>query len=180
MTPPSRVLPVVLTSLFFMAGCVGIPSTYQPPVERKPMTGPGSSALGSVVSMSDPDANAYIVKDISAAVESGAWRWAFKRPELRFRLAGVKDAKLAVDLAIAKEAFDVTGPVTIFFFVNGQLLEAVRYGQPGNKRFEKAVPAGWLRPDAMTRVTLEIDKLYKSPQDGAELGFVLSRVGFVR
>lgn len=180
MTPPCKLLPGVLTSLLFMAGCVNIPSTYQPPIERKPVTGPAPGVLGSLVSMSDPDANSYIVKDVSAAVESGAWRWVFRRPELRFRLAGVKDAKLVVDLAIAKEAFDATGPVTISFFVNDQLLEAVRYDQPGNKRFEKPVPAGWLRPDAMTRVALEIDKLYKSPQDGAELGFVLSRVGFVR
>jgi len=92
----------------------------------------------------------------------------------------VKDVKLVVDFAVAKETFDATGPVTISFFVNDRLLEAVRYDQPGDKHYEKLVPAGWLRPDAMTTVAAEIDKLYRAPQDGAELGFILTRVGFIQ
>ncbi|HSW50122.1 MAG TPA: hypothetical protein VLH09_08105 [Bryobacteraceae bacterium] len=180
MTTASRLLPGALALALLLTGCVNIPSTYQPPIERRPTTGPGSGALGSMISMNDPGAQAYIVRDVSATVESGAWRWAFKRPELRFALARVKDVKLAVDLTVAKETFDATGPVTISFFVNDRLLEAVRYDQPGDKHFEKLVPAGWLRPDAMTTVSAEIDKLYKSPLDGAELGFILSRAGFIQ
>ena len=180
MTTATKLWPLLLALTLALAGCVNIPSTYAPPIERKPVTGYGSNALASIVSMNDPNAKAHILKDVSATVESGAWRWVFKRPELRFALAGVKDVKLVMDFAIAKETFDATGPVTISFFVNDRLLEAVRYDQPGNKHFEKPVPAGWLRPDAMTTVAAEIDKLYKSPQDGAELGFILSRAGFTR
>lgn len=180
MTTASRLLPGVLALTLLLTGCVNISSTYQPPIERRATTGPGSAVLGSMVSMSDPDAMTYIVKDVSPTVESGAWRWAFKRPELRFALASVKDVKLVVDLAVAKETFDATGPVTISFFVNDRLLEAVRYDQPGAKHYEKLVPAGWLRPDAMTTVAVEIDKLYRSPQDGAELGFILTRAGFIQ
>ncbi len=179
MTAASGRLTCALASLLLLAGCVDIPSTYQPPIERRPVTGAGSGALGSAVEMNNPGAAAYIVKDISPTVENGAWRWAYKRPELRFALARVKDVRLVVDLAVPTETFNATGPVTISFSVNGRLLEAVRYDQPGNKRFEKPVPAGWLRQDAMTVVTLEIDKLYKPPAWGAELGFTLSRVGFV-
>ena len=173
----STCLPALMLAL---AGCVNIPSTYAPPLERKPVTGYGSNTQAGVVSMSDPDAKAHIVRDVSATVESGAWRWVFKRPELRFALAGVKDVKLVMDFAIAKETFDATGPVTISFFVNDRLIEAVRYDQPGNKHYEKPVPADWLRADGITTVAAEIDKLYKSPHDGAELGFILSRVGFTQ
>ena len=179
MTAAAKLSPCLLALMLTLAGCVNISSTYAPPIERKPVTGYGSTQA-SVVSMSDPDAKAHIVKDVSATVESGAWRWAFKRPELRFALAAVKDVKLVMDFAIAKETFDATGPVTISFFVNDRLLEAVRYDQPGNKHYERAVPADWLRPDAMTTLAAEIDKLYKSPQDGVELGFILSRAGFTQ
>jgi len=179
-TTAAKLSPCLLALMLTLAGCVNIPSTYAPPVERRPVTGYGSNTLASVVSMSDPSAKAHIVKDVSATIESGAWRWAFKRPELRFALAGVKDVKLVMDFAIAKETFDATGPVTISFFVNDRLIEAVRYDQPGNKHYEKPVPADWLRPDAMTTLAAEIDKLYKSPQDGAELGFILSRAGFTQ
>jgi len=179
-TTASKLSQGLLALMLTLAGCVNIPSTYAPPIERRPVTGYGSSALASVVSMNDPNANAHIVKDVSATVEGGAWRWAFKRPELRFALAWVKDVNLVMDFAIAKETFDATGPVTISFFVNDRLIEAVRYDQPGTKHYEKPVPADWLRPDAMTTVAAEIDKLYKSPHDGAELGFILSRVGFTQ
>jgi hypothetical protein len=151
-----------------------------PPVERKPVTGYAAGSVTSVVSLGDPGADAHIVKDISANVESGAWRWAFKRPELRFALTRVQGVKLVMDLAIAKQTFDATGPVSISFFVNDRLLETVRYDQPGNQLFEKAVPADWIRTEGFTTVAAEIDKLYKSPADGAELGFILSRVGFVQ
>ena len=102
MTTASRLSPGVLALTLLLTGCVNISSTYQPPIERRATTGPGSAMLGSMVSMSDPDAMTYIVRDVSPTVESGAWRWAFKRPELRFALASVKDVKLVVDLTVAK------------------------------------------------------------------------------
>jgi hypothetical protein len=170
---------VILSMSSALVGCVKIPSTYAPPMERKPVTGYGANSFGNIVSMSDASAPAHIVKDISPTVESGSWRWAFKRPEMRFAVTRARNVRLSLDLGLAKEAMDATGPVTLSYFVNGRLLEAVRYDQPGNKHYEKPVPADWLRTDAMNTVAIEIDKLFKSPQDGVQLGFILSRAGFI-
>ncbi len=161
------------------AGCVSIPNTYAPPMERRPVTGYGFNAFGSMVAMNAPDAPEHIVQDISPKVESGAWRWAFRRPVMRFALTRVKGVKVSVDFGLAKEAMDATGPVTLSYFVNDKLLESVRYDKPGKQHYEKPVPPEWLRADSMTTLAIEIDKLFKSPQDGVQLGFILSRAGFI-
>jgi hypothetical protein len=170
---------VLLTALALLTtGCVNIPDVYAPPVERRPVTGQGPNLFGSIVAMNDASAPQHIVKDVSPSLESGSWRWAAKRPELRFVVSKVNDAKLLMDFAIAKLTFDQTGPVSISFLVNDRLLEKVRYETPGSRSFEKPVPAGWLYTDRMNTIAAEIDKVYVS-KDGAVLGFILSRAGFV-
>jgi hypothetical protein len=178
-TRASAFSPAAFLLALGLAGCVSIPDTYAPPMERRPVTGYGSNSFGAVVSMSDPSAPAHIVKDISPSLESGAWRWTLQRPELRFTVSRVKDVRFVMDFAVAKTTFDSTGPVTISFYVNGKLLDKVRYDEPGNKHFEKPVPPEWLATDRMNTVAAEIDKMYVSPQDGNQLGFILSRAGFI-
>jgi hypothetical protein len=170
--------PLVLAWALCLAGCVSIPDTYAPPMERRPVTGYGTNEFGSIVSMNEPGARSHIIKEVSPVLESGAWRWAGKRPELRFVVTRTKNVRLVMDFAVAKLTFDSTGPVTFSFFVNDRLLERVRYDQPGNKHYEKLVPAEWLWTDRMNTIAAEIDKVHVSPADGATLGFILSRVGF--
>jgi len=135
--------------------------------------------VGSFVGMSDQDADAHILRDVSPVTEGSAWRWTFQRPELRFWVESTTRQKLAADFAIAVEAFKVTGPVMVSFYVNAKLLGKQACPQPGNYHFEKAVPAAWLRTDRITVVAAEVDKIWVSPVDGARLGFVLTRIGFV-
>lgn len=161
-----------------LSGCVSIPDTYAPPMERKPVTGFGTNAFGSIVSMGDPGARVHIIKDVSPVLEGGSWRWTGQRPEFRFIVTRTKNVKLVMDFAVAKATFDATGPVTFSFFVNDQLLDRVRYSEPGNKHYEKPVPPEWLRTDQMSTIAVELDKVQVSPLDGAKLGFILSRVGF--
>ncbi|MFB3778873.1 MAG: hypothetical protein ACE141_14740 [Bryobacteraceae bacterium] len=161
-----------------LAGCVSIPDTYAPPMERKPVTGFGTNSFGSIVGMGEPGARMHIIKDVSPVVEGGSWRWSGKRPELRFIVTRTENVKLVMDFAVAKATFDATGPVTFSFFVNDQLLDKVRYDAPGDKHYEKPVPPEWLRTDQMSTIAVEIDKVQVSPLDGAALGFILSRVGF--
>ena len=154
------------------------PESYAPPLQRRLPPGPEPRPVGSFVSMSDPDADAHILRDISRVAE-GAWRWTYQRPELRFWVDSTAHQKLAADFTIAAGTFKTTGPVTVSFFVNGKLLGKQRCPKPGHYRFEKAVPAGWLRTDDFTVVAAEADKLWVSPADGARLGFILTRIGFV-
>lgn len=166
--------------MLLLCGCgAPAPEGYPPPLQRRLPSGREPRPVGALVSMSDPYSDAHIVRDVSPAAEGSAWRWTFRRPELRFWLEQTARQKLVVDFSIAADTFKETGPVTMTFFVNGQPLGQRRCPKPGPYRFEKAVPAAWLRTDDFTLVAAEADKLWTSPADGARLGFILSRIGFV-
>jgi hypothetical protein len=126
--------------------------------------------------MSDPDAELYLVRDIPGAVE-GAWRWTGKRPTIKLRPKTKEQLKYTIDFAIPEVTFKETGPVTLTFFVNDHVVDSVRYTEQGNKHFEKPVPADWIPTDQDVQVGAEIDKVWIAPQDKAQLGFLLIRIG---
>jgi hypothetical protein len=129
--------------------------------------------------MGDPAAGLHIVRGIQDTVEGIGWRWAHERPELAFELPRAEDWKLRMDFAFPDSNFKVTGPVTVSFFINGKLLGTERYTTPGEKRFEKAVPPGWLQAGRAATVSAEIDPPWIAPADKVKLGFVLYGAGFV-
>ena len=162
-----------------LAGCRSMPETYAPPVQRQPLTAPApAGSAGYFVSMSDPLAGTYIVRDVSATTEGGSWRWTYRRPGLRFFLPVTEHLKFTMDFAFPERLFRQTGPVTLTFRVNGQTLDTVRYEKGGHQRFEKAVPASMVRTGE-NFVEIVPDRVWVSPTDGAALGFILSAAGFV-
>jgi hypothetical protein len=169
----------LLLAGLFLTGCAGLPEAFPPPIQRNSQSGPEINPVGHFVSMNGPVADAHIVRDIALGLEAGAWRWTGQRPELRFRLSSVEGLRFTMDLALPDVTFAQRGPVAISFFINGHLLDKVRYDQGGQKHFEKPVPAAWLRTDADILVVAEIDKVWIAPADGARLGFILSRAGFI-
>ena len=61
--------------------------------------------------------------------------------------------------------------------MNGKLLDKIRYTTPGDKHFEKLVPADWLAVNTEATVALRVDKLYTAPRDNAQFGVILARMG---
>jgi hypothetical protein len=163
-----------------LTGCVSIPDTYRPPIERKPMVGGYHSELRDFIAMSDPAASDHIVNGISGKVEAGAWRWTDERFTLMFRVPSTTGNKLVMEFTISDETLAQTGPFHISYLVNGRLLDKVCYDSPGDKRFEKVVPPGRLREDAENIVAAELDKAYVAKADQKRLGVILLRAGFVR
>ncbi len=129
--------------------------------------------------MNDPDADSHIVSGIQD-VEGTGWRWTHDQPKLRFRLPSAEGWKFAMDIGLPEPNLKKTGPLTISVFVNGRLLDKTRYTTPGDRRFEKPVPAAFIDPSKDTVVLAVVDPPWVSPADGNKLGFVLHRAGFVR
>ncbi|HEY1338530.1 MAG TPA: hypothetical protein VGF59_13525 [Bryobacteraceae bacterium] len=126
--------------------------------------------------MEDPAAADYIVRDV--APEVGFQRWAFRSPELKFRVKSAEGLKFAMDFAVPEVTFRDTGPVTISGGVNGQSIGMMRCDHPGDYRFEKPVPAAAVDPERDVHVTLTAEPRWISPQDGAQLSFLLRGAGF--
>lgn len=133
-----------------------------------------------MVNMNDADAPSHIVSDVSPTLEGDTWRWTKQRPTLQVLLAKTGGLKFVTDFTVLEATLKQTGPVTISFYIGDKLLEKVRYDTPGFKHFEKPVEPGWLQTANDTTYSAQIDKLYVSPEDGAKLGFILTRMGFER
>ena len=169
----------LLCLTFALGACSRVPDTYAPPIQREPLAGRELRSLGSSVAMSDPMADAYIVRDVSRTTEGGQWRWAYQHPELRFFLDRVENRKFALDFSLPEITFKETGPITLTFRINGHPLDRVRFDRTGDHHYEKPVPASFLKPRADNFVAIETDKQWVSKVDGARLSFVLIRAGFV-
>ena len=118
------------------------------------------------------------MRDISPGLESGSWRWVFRRPELKFYLETDRNLNFEMNFSMPGATMHETGPVTLSIFINNRLLGKFRYDTEGIKRLVQKVPPGILKAGAINTVAIEPDKVWISKQDGAALGFILSGVGF--
>jgi hypothetical protein len=171
---------LLLLPLCFLLGCGNgnVPDYYAPPIQRKPLTGADPSPVGRFVNLAETNAEAYVIRDVNHGSEGDLWRWTRKRPELRFFLETIDHLDFKADFSIADATFKDTGPVTISVFINGNLLDKIKCAEPGEKHFSKPVPESFLHAKALNFVALDIDKVWVSKTDGAELGFILIRAGF--
>ena len=158
-------------------GCGSGLRWYPPPEQRPSLSLPSSVPFGCFVTMSDPNANSYIVGGFREQSE-GSWRWAHERPALQFYLPRVPRLRFLMDLTFPDQTFAQTGPVEVTIRIDGKVFDRVHYTTPGSQRYTKETPWEWLRADAVNTVALEPDKTAAGP-DGERLGFVLSRAGFV-
>jgi hypothetical protein len=173
-------LAVVLTALLLSVACVNQPQSFAPPIQRQPvLDGQAPKQARQVIEMADPDADAAIVQDIQHGA-SGPWRWTGRKPTVRLFVSSVEGRKLKVHYAIADSTFRDTGPLNLKFFVNGSLLATVAEAKPGEREFERAVPRESLRPNADNLFAIEIDKVWVSKVDGAQLGMILTSIGLTR
>jgi hypothetical protein len=160
-----------------LCGCQSIPD-YPIPEQRAPLKEFAMPAA-RVLNMDDPGVASRFVRDISPDL-SANWRWGFQRPAVRVRVRSIDRLKYVIDLALPEITFRDTGPVTITFTVNDQLLDRIRYASAGDHHFEKPVPADWLHIDEDAIVGAEIDKLWVAPGDGAKFGFIITRIGLIK
>jgi hypothetical protein len=151
---------------------------YPPPAQRPSFEG-FVLPPAHVVSMDDPDATLYFIRDISPGLAAN-WRWTDQRPAVRVRVRTADTLNYVIDFALPAATMKDTGPVTVTFTVNDHVLDRVRYAKPGPQHFQKPVPAEWLVINKDAAVGAEIDKPWVSKDDGGRLGFILTRIGLAR
>jgi hypothetical protein len=173
-----RLILLLVIGALLTVSCGREPGVFAVPPQRSSDLGHDPSAGLSVVTMDDPQADEYLVNDISP--DRGFRRWAFIRPELRFRLKDARHLVFTAEFTIPEVTFKVTGPVTVSYAVNGQTLGTLRCAQAGDFRVAAPVPEGLAEPDKPIRVTFEAKPRWISPEDGAQLSFLLRSAGFIQ
>ncbi len=168
----------VLILVLACAGCVSIPDSYAPPMQRHGMAGPDNRGLKHFIAMNDAAAPAHFLRDVSPELSDGLWRWTGQKPTLKFSLPSVGHLTLQIDFGIHDLLLKQAGPLTITYFVNGHALDKVTYSKEGQQHFEKAVDETWLVKNGINVVSFELDKVYVAPADGVKFGVTLIRAGF--
>jgi hypothetical protein len=175
----ARVRLVIAAATLLSSGCARYPDPSAPPPQRAPVEAVSLPAPPTIVEMGGPGAERAIVKDITGGQTNSSWRWTGQAPAVRVALKTTAALKFHAEFAIPEVTFRETGPVTIRWMVNGRVLDTVRYARPGSEQFEKPVPPDWLKPNSENVAGAELDKIYVAKGDGAKLGVILSRIGFV-
>lgn len=147
--PRSPTLALLPLALF--ASCNRLPQTFPPPAQRIALFVPKAGALGNFLSMADPNAAAYLVKDVVDR-GPGTWRWCYAHPVLRFALPAVTRVNFAMDFAIPARTMRDTGPVALTIRVNGVLLDRLLCDQPGKQHYAHPVPPELMRANAINLV----------------------------
>ena len=171
-----KTLLVVIGALLTVS-CAKQGKVYAAPEQRSLDLGPDPGGLGDFVAMDDPASDDYIVKDISSRRDFR--RWAFVAPELRFVVKEIRHSTFAAEFTIADVTYQVTGPVTVSCAINGRKLLTMRCDHAGDFRVEQLVPEGWIVPGAEVHVSFEAAPRWISPDDGAQLSFLLRSAGFL-
>ena len=167
----------IIIPALIAASCTALPD-YPPPPQRESLVRPAVTALSYFLNVANPNASAYIVKDVGDQTEGGGFRWAFAHPVLRFTVPPMDHPKFVMDFALPEPTFRVTGPLTLTFSINGRFFDQRRFAEMGQQHYEREVPAGFLRIGALNLVSIDPDKVFTA-EDGAKLGFPFSRAGFV-
>jgi len=155
-----------------------MPEAYAPPDQMAPITMTRSYRITHVINMDDGDAESHFVKDIRGL--NGNWRWTGKRPTIRVPVRSADNLHLVMDYAIADATFKTTGPVKIVIYVNDKVAAARTHSEPGQQHFDFPLPPGTVEANKDAVIAVEIDKVWVSPTDATELGFILSRIGLTQ
>ncbi|MBL8238373.1 MAG: hypothetical protein JNM66_13190 [Bryobacterales bacterium] len=167
----------LVLGLALLSSCAPLPESYPVPEQRVGEEGQEPEPLGAFVTFADARAEDYAVKGFLPAAPDQTWRWATENPTLRFRVSDVKGLRLRANFAFPEGSHRALLPITVKYFVNEQLLEAVVYKNAGTMEYRKGVPAEWLKVDTDNLVRMEISPVYVAEADKQKLSLILSEIG---
>jgi hypothetical protein len=168
---------LLLLGLVVLGSCTPLPESYPVPEQRNGKEGQDPEPLGAFVSFADARSEDYAVKGFLPAAPDQTWRWATESPTVRFRVSHKDGLRLRVNFAMPEGSHGALLPITVRYFVNDQLLEAVQYKKAGAMEYRKAVPAELLNVDADNLVRLEVSPIYVAEADKQKLSLILSEIG---
>ena len=164
-----------LLAMLTLCACERFPESYPAPKQAPAFDDP--AGWERIVHMTDVDARDHFVGDIIEPLAAN-WRWTGKRPTIRLNAPEHAQRKYRIEFVIPQQSFDVTGPVTLTFLVDGHTLDRKRYAAAGSYVFEKNVPPEWISGGEVT-LGAEIDKV-NAVKNGPTYGFLLIAIGLKR
>ncbi|HYL77205.1 MAG TPA: hypothetical protein VEU96_23525 [Bryobacteraceae bacterium] len=172
----SALLPILL-----LCAC-SHPDAFPPPPQVVMPSGPEPAAASEnsarpLLAMSDPDADAHILRDVPHAGDDPDWRFTGPHPKFRLELQDVSHLVFYVRFFNHREALLARGPVTLAVDINGKQFHSERFAFEGDVEFRRPLPDGFIAKPGPVEVSLDISPPWHYPGDGT-VGVLLHSIGF--
>lgn len=150
---------------------------YPPPVQRVMPTGADPLPGANLLDLSDPSAQAGVLKDVLGVQAGATWRWTNQNPRFKVWLDPSQRWEFVCRFTVPGVVLKSVGPVTVRFIVNDKILDTRKYSRDEEYNVAKLVPAEIVGGAETAVVGLDIDPVYVAQADGMKLGVLLSQIG---
>jgi hypothetical protein len=149
------------------------PIRLQPTIEEP-------ATLVSMIRIADPSTSSQLVRGFYP-LESNTWRWAAGRFSValgRPAAARTNGAWLVLVFDLPDVSIQTLKKITLTAKMGDVELSPEEYTTPGEHQYRREVPASALTKDVVG-ADFTLDKFLKLPNDGRELGLVVTQIGLV-
>jgi hypothetical protein len=172
----STLLPILLLS------ACSHPDAFPPPAQVVMPSGPEPAAAAEnaarpLLAMSDPDADAHIIRDVPPAGNDPDWRFTGLHPKFRLELVDVSHLVFYVRFFNHGEALLARGPVSFKVDINGKQFQSERFPYEGDAEYRHPLPDGFIARPGLVEISLDISPPWQYPGDGT-VGVLLHSIGF--
>ena len=147
------------------------PIRLQPTIEEP-------ATLVSMIRIADPSSSSQLIRGFYP-LESNTWRWAASRFGVALATpvtAHKNGAWLALVFNLPDESIQTLKKITLKAKTGDVELSSEEYTTPGEHRYRREIPASALTKDVI-EVDFTLDKSLNLPNDGRELGLVVTQIG---
>jgi hypothetical protein len=146
------------------------------PPGPEPANAPDRDA-GLLVAMSDPDADAHIVRDVFGSDPGSEWRFTGLHPAFDIEVPREPHLTFYLRCSNGADMLRSRGPVTLAIALNGRPFQSPRIAVEGQFEYRWPVPDGWIQSPGLVEISIDISPPWHSP-DGTTYGTFLNSVGF--
>jgi hypothetical protein len=161
-------------SALVAGSCASHPDSYPAP----PQYGTPHLPDPPLLTLGFPNSHARILEDVYEDPASKGGLWTSQHPAFSFTLKHTENLDLYMRYSVHNTTFADTGPVTLTFHVNGEVIGRTRIEVPSEREYSQPVPWSLLQARNPVIVQVDIDPVWTSPSDGAKLGILLWTIGF--
>jgi hypothetical protein len=166
-------------------GCAGAHSAYAPPAQISMPSGPeppysAETGDGLTFSMSDPDADDHIVRDVKPKEINSEWRLTGLHPQFRLQPRTREKLDFYLRFFQHEEALRERGPVRLTIRINGHEFKPDKFILPGDLEFRWPIPDSWIKGAGPVDISMDVDPAWQWHNPEASMGVLLHTIGFER
>jgi hypothetical protein len=180
---PARNSLLAIAQILLACSCSRVPESYPPPVQviwpsgAEPAVTIPAGRL--TIAMSDPDADAHILRDVYPALTGAEWRFTGPHPAFRVEIHDRHDLDFYIRFFVRDDFLLARGSMEFSGNINGHFFRSYRFSSPGDIEYRRPIPDDWIAATGPIDISIDVTPPGRFP-DGTVYGLFLNSIGFAR